>query len=275
MRSPIKWFGGKSLLAERIVARIPEHTCYVEVFGGAGWVLFRKDRSKSEIYNDLNGDLVNLFSVLRDRLPEFTTRAEFLIPNREEFYRARNEPREELNPIERALRFYTLIHHSFNCNLRQYKPIRTRAPAAVNLDLLRDASKRLQKVWIEKLDFEALIKKYDGPDTCFYLDPPYAPPAFASGVYGWPDSEHDRLKRVLSEVKGRYIMSYPGWPRFRDLYADHHIEAIPTRYRSFIRDGKHRFVDELLISNYDTATVSPLVRPGFVETVVDPDELLT
>ena len=277
MRSPIKWFGGKSALAERIVARMPRHVCYVEVFGGAGWVLFQKRRSKSEVYNDLNGDLVNLFSVLRDREAEFAAKLQYLLPNREEFYRFREgyQGRDpawgSLEPVERAVRFYTLIHHSFNTNLRQYKPIRTRAPASVDLDMMREASKRLQKVWIERLDFEALIRKYDGPETFFYLDPPYAPPEFASGVYGWPDEEHDRLKRVLATVKGRYLMSYPDWPRFRDLYADATIEALRTRYRVFVRDGKQRFVDELLISNYDTSRITPLARPGFQETLVDPD----
>lgn len=273
LRSPIKWFGGKSLLAKRIIDRIPPHVCYVEVFGGAAWVLFRKERSKSEVYNDLNGDLVNLFEVLRDRQEEFARKAEFLLPNRPEFYRARNEPRENLDPVDRALRFFTLIHHSFNCNLRQYKPVRTRAPASVNLDLLRDASKRLQKVWIERLDFEELIRKYDGPDTFFYLDPPYAELSFASGVYGWKDSEHDRLKRALAGVQGRFLVSYPDWPRFRNLWNDHHIEAIPTRYRSFRRDGQHRYVDELLISNYEPSA-SPLLRPAFQETVVTADDVL-
>jgi len=277
LRSPIKWFGGKSLLAERICARMSPHVCYVEVFGGAGWVLFHKERSKSEIYNDLNGDLVNLFSVLRDQPDEFTRRAAFLLPNRDEFYRFREGYRgadpawANLEPVDRAIRFYTLIHHSFNTNLRQYKPIRTRAPASVDLEMLQEAARRLQKVWIERLDFEALIKKYDGPETLFYLDPPYAPASFASGVYGWPDEEHDRLKRVLSQVKGRFLMSYPDWPRFRDLYADSTIEAIRTRYRVFVRDGRQRFVDELLISNYDTSEITPTARPGFQETLVDPD----
>lgn len=279
MRSPIKWFGGKSALAERIVARMPSHICYVEVFGGAGWVLFQKDRSKSEVYNDLNGDLVNLFTVLREKPEEFTRRAAFLLPNRDEFDRCRDgywgrDPSwDKLEPVDRAIRFYTLIHYSFNTNLRQYMPIRTRAPAGIDIEMLREASKRLQKVWIEKLDFEALIKRYDTPDAFFYLDPPYAPKEFSCGVYGWPDEEHDRLERVLSQLKGRFLMSYPDWPRFRDLYEDYTVEAIRTRYRTFIRrgEGQSRFVDELLISNYDTSKITPTARPGFYETLVDPN----
>lgn len=75
----------------------------------------------------------------------------------------------------------------------------------------------------------------------------------------------------MDGVKGRYIMSYPDWPRFRDLYADCTIEAIRTRYRVFVRTDVPRFVDELLISNYDTSTICRQARPGFQETLVDPD----
>ena len=66
-------------------------------------------------------------------------------------------------------------------------------------------------------------------------------------------------------------MSYPDWPRFRDLYAGYTLEAIRTSYSTFVRDGQKRFVDELLITNYDTSKITPLARPGFQETLVDPD----
>jgi hypothetical protein len=63
MNSFIAWIGGKSILADTIVSMMPAHKTYIEVFGGAGWVLFRKEPSKVEVWNDLNSDLVNLFMV--------------------------------------------------------------------------------------------------------------------------------------------------------------------------------------------------------------------
>ena len=67
MRSPISWFGGKMRLAKRIVPLLPPHTTYVEPFGGGAAVLFAKPPSPVEVYNDLDGGLVNFFRVLRNR----------------------------------------------------------------------------------------------------------------------------------------------------------------------------------------------------------------
>jgi DNA adenine methylase len=277
MRSPLKWFGGKSALAERITARFPPHRCYVEVFGGAGWVLFRKEPSKSEILNDINGDLANLYRVLRDNLAEFMARAELLLPSRSDFemardgYLAQDGAWKSLPAVDRALGFYTLVNHSFAVNLHTFKAIVTRPPARVNLDLLRKGSRRLQRVWIEEMDFERLIKRYDSPETLFYLDPPYAPASFAGQAYGWPDEEHDRLRSVLENMRGRFIMSYPDWPRFTTLYRDMFVEHVSVRYRFFQRGTTPHYGNELLISNYDTSTVTPRARPNITETVVNPD----
>lgn len=65
-KSPIVCIGGKSRLANKIIELFPRHRHYVEVFGGSGAILFSKPRSKIETYNDINGELVNFFRVLRD-----------------------------------------------------------------------------------------------------------------------------------------------------------------------------------------------------------------
>jgi DNA adenine methylase len=86
MNSFISWIGGKHILAKKIIQMMPEHHTYVEVFGGAGWVLFKKPQSKVEVWNDLNSDLVNLFRVVRNRLNAFKQRQYFLLASREEYY---------------------------------------------------------------------------------------------------------------------------------------------------------------------------------------------
>ena len=71
MRSFLSYYGGKSLLARKIIPKIPEHTCYCEVFAGAAWLLFKKEESQVEIINDINKDLVTLYRVIKHHLEEF------------------------------------------------------------------------------------------------------------------------------------------------------------------------------------------------------------
>ncbi|MCB0082881.1 MAG: DNA adenine methylase, partial [Caldilineaceae bacterium] len=113
MRSPIKWVGGKSKLSSIIVPLIPDHTCYVEVFGGAGWVLFRKEPSQVEVLNDLDGELINFFRVVQ-RNPRALIRSfEWSLASREEFERLYYLDSSTMNEIERAHRFYYIIMASW------------------------------------------------------------------------------------------------------------------------------------------------------------------
>lgn len=76
------WLGGKSQLARTIVELMPEHKTYVEVFGGAGWVLFKKTPSPFEVINDVNDDLINLYRVLKFHFDAFITEFDLLLFSR-------------------------------------------------------------------------------------------------------------------------------------------------------------------------------------------------
>ena len=86
MDSFIAWVGGKKLLRKEIVSRFPEKfNRYVEVFGGAAWVLFYKEVSKNEVYNDINGELVNLFRCVKYHPEAIEKELEFVLNSRETF----------------------------------------------------------------------------------------------------------------------------------------------------------------------------------------------
>lgn len=104
------WVGGKSQLTSTIIPLIPEHQCYVEVFAGAAWLLFRKPQSKTEIINDINGDLVCLYRVVQNHLDEFVRYFRWALISREEFERLKSVPPETLTDIQRSARFYFLVH---------------------------------------------------------------------------------------------------------------------------------------------------------------------
>lgn len=173
MNSFISWIGGKKLLRDDILARLPpQYDKYIEVFGGAGWVLFRKSQGREmEIYNDFNSNLVNLFRCVRDKLNKLFPR---------------------LRDVDRAAKFYQLIRYSYASGLDSFGC----QPHSMWADFpqIDMASMRLQKVLIENRDFEKLIKQYDSNGSFFYCDPPY----FATENYykdvGFTAKDHLRLR---------------------------------------------------------------------------------
>lgn len=105
------WMGGKTKLAKQIVSLIPDHTCYVEVFSGAANILFAKPKSKSEVINDINSDLVGLFRVVKYHRREFLKQLQFLTHSRQEFHDFKSQ--RGLTDILRAARFYLILKAAF------------------------------------------------------------------------------------------------------------------------------------------------------------------
>jgi len=98
-----KYLGGKHFLLKELLKRIPPHDVYVEVFGGSADLLFHKPPSKIEVYNDIDGDLVNLFEVVRNNFDEFHEKAKWLLYSRQLNDEWRKQPMPN-DKIERAVR---------------------------------------------------------------------------------------------------------------------------------------------------------------------------
>lgn len=184
-RPVLRYLGGKWRLAPWIISFFPSHRVYVEPFGGAGSVLLRKSRSMGECYNDLDGEVVNLFRVLRDQLAAARLRELIALTpfSREEFDGA-YQPSDE--PIERARR---LIVRSYmghgsssaisirNTGFRAGLVNRSGTLPASEWpglpDALEKVTARLAGVLIENRPALQIIDRYDADDTLVYLDPPY------------------------------------------------------------------------------------------------------
>lgn len=201
-----------------IIESIP-HKTYVEVFGGAGHLLFGKKPSKIDVYNDLHSGLVNLFNVIREQPEEFQQLLTLTPYSRETFNESKHwETIEE--PIEKAYWFYIRLMQSFSNSFSSWSYTITSSRRGMansvsrwlgNVDKnLPAAIERLRGLQIENLDFEELILKYDKPTTLFYLDPPYLPQTRgAKKVYKHEMSyeNHERLVNVLKEIKGKAVLS--------------------------------------------------------------------
>ena len=174
MDSYIPWVGGKRALRDVIMACFPtEFTRYIEVFGGAAWVLFHKRPGPFEVYNDFNPLLANLFRCVRDKPEELKAALRYCLNSREDFKIILDLFNRDIDmgDIDRAAKFYQLIRFSYAAGIDSYScqphDLWAGFPA------IDAANYRLREVIVENKDYAKLIKHYDRPDTFFYLDPPY------------------------------------------------------------------------------------------------------
>ena len=217
-KSPINWYGGKYYMAKDIIEIFPEHKMYVEGFGGAAHVLFRKERSELEVYNDLHNGLYLIFKLLRENNEEFIRKLSLTPYSRQEFEDSKSWIYEE-NEIEKARKFYVRTMQSVASNGGWcYAKSKSRRGMCQSVsrwlgnieENLTSAIERLKEVQIENLDILELIKKYDKEDTLFYLDPPYIHDTrTAKRVYEYEMSneQHRKLVDILLNIKGKAILS--------------------------------------------------------------------
>ena len=252
-KSFLSYLGGKSLLADKIISKMPPHTCYCEVFAGAAWVLFKKDPSKVEVINDINKDLITLYRVIQRFLEPFAKEFRWVLISRDEFERRKKEDPSTLLDIERAARFYYVIRNGFS-SLLVNPAFSTQANRKPRLNLLRleeelsAAHLRLARVTVENLHYADLIPRYDKPETFFYIDPPYYG---IEGYYGkgiFSRDDYDRLHDILAGIKGNFLMSLNDTKEVRRIFKDFRISTVKHTYSSSPK-GK-RPCHELFISNY-------------------------
>lgn len=225
-KSPVRWFGGKHRAAPSIVELLPEHKIYVEVFGGGGSVLFCKEPSPVEVYNDLNDGLTNLFDVIRDeaRCAVLLKRLAATPYSRAQYYQYRQSWRDEADPIERARQWFVVARSSFGAMFGSSwsfglmgRSCSMQISSWLNAQhLLLQAQARLALVQIEQRDFRDIIRLYDSPDTVFYLDPPYVESTRRNGRYEYEltDDDHRDLVDLILGMQGHAVLS--GYPN--ELY---------------------------------------------------------
>lgn len=256
MKSFVSYLGGKSLLANKIIPKIPDHTCYCEVFAGAAWMLFKKPESQVEIINDINTDLCTLYRVIKHHLEEFVRYLKWILIARDEFARFKSEAPESLTDIQRAVRFYYLLRTGYGGQVKN-PTININATRRSGLNFLRleeelsEVHLRLCRVFIENKPYQKLIERYDKPGTFFYLDPPYYgfENCYGNGIFSRED--FTTLRDLLSSIQGKFILSINNTPEIRKLFGQFKIETVSTTYTAAGGD-KRVPVKELLIKNYES-----------------------
>lgn len=263
MNSPFKWVGGKSRLRKHIIPLLPEHTCYVEPFGGAAWVLFGKKPSPVEILNDIDQDLITFFRVVRDQPEELIQSFDLALVSRAVFENLANADPTSLTDVERAHRFYYLIMAGWGGEFH-YPRFATsitdggggnRLLGALRTlrERIEPVHQRLSSVIIENLDWRECLDRYNRPGVCFYVDPPYPDNGcnYKHNMKGW--DQHEELARKLRNSDAKWIYSSYDTEAVRDLFKGCHV--VPIQSSSGMRKAKDDASrvpnKEVLIMNFD------------------------
>lgn len=224
-RSLFRYYGGKWRIAPWIVSHFPEHKVYIEPFGGAGSVLLRKPRSYSELFNDLNSDIVSLFQILCDDTQKKILQVKLLLtPYAREVYDNAYIPSED--KIENARRFLIRSMMGYHAD----SVITSNCKSGFRNDFNRSLSipshnwasypgyldvfvERLKGVIIENTDAFKLIDKHkEQENILWYLDPPYPPDTrtranIHSYAFEMTSEQHKQLIDLILKVKGMLIIS--------------------------------------------------------------------
>lgn len=233
MRPALIYPGGKFRLAPWIVSFFPPHKVYVEPFGGAAGVMVRKKPAALDVYNDLDGEMVNFFRVLRD--PDQAAELQRLLrltPYAKDEFEAAYETADGVSNVERARRLVVRSHMGVGaCGAtkktgfrRSYKESAKTANVFVSyVEYVGALSDRFRNVQIENMDVFELFSRYDSPDVLWYVDPPYN--AKCGGVYRHAFSgEHEKLLDTLKAVNGFCVLSGYMTDLYRDALTGWHVE---------------------------------------------------
>ncbi|WP_407410784.1 DNA adenine methylase [Acinetobacter sp.] len=229
----IRYHGAKFRIAHWIISQMPNHVCYTEAFGGAAGVLLQKPRSYAEVYNDLDGDIVNLFRVIRDSSSRDKLIEQLVLTPyaREEF---ENAWKSTTDDIERARRLIIRAQMGFGSagatkgitgfridTKRQYGT--AQSLWATYPEQLAMIGQRLSGVLIENRPAIQILKDHDAETTLHYVDPPYVHDTRYAGAktgrvyrHEMNDDQHTELLETLLGLKGMVMLS--GYQS--DLYDD-------------------------------------------------------
>lgn len=258
------WYGGKFNHLNWLLPLLPEATHYCEPFAGSAAVLLNREPAPVETYNDIDGEVVNFFRVLRDA-QEDLIRAIGLTPfSREELRIAAEESIERLSELERARRFFvrarqvrTGLAQTASAGRWAHCKLTSRAGMAGavsrwlgSVEGLSEIVQRLLRVQIENAPAIDVIQRYDSKETLFYCDPPY--PHDSRGDihayrYEMTDAHHRELAEVLINIKGKVALSGYRCELLDKLYKDWNCIEAPSKQCLSVKQPR----TEILWVNYD------------------------
>ena len=238
--------GGKSLLKKKIVdSYFPknyENMTYVEPFVGGGSIFFYKNPSVKEIINDKDTNIYKIFKGMQKYRGEVISKDVNGNYNKKDYENILSEkPKSDYGKFIRLLKLFRL---SFFSNIEK-SSFGNRGK--ISTDFKDKYQDRLKNVEIFNEDYLNLIKKYDSPNTFFYLDPPYEK---SEGLYKHSLLSIKDIYNAVKNIKGKFMISYNDSKEAKKLFKNFNIYTIKTRYTNPLKGGQDRSINELIITNY-------------------------
>jgi len=262
MKPPFAYFGGKTRLAEQIAAAFPTHEHYVEPFAGSLAVLLAKPRSRMETVNDLDGDLMLFWRILRDKPDDFARVCALTPHSRAEHLEAYSLDQAPTD-LERARRVWVLLTQGRGGQLRATGWRHFVDPAGSTTSMpgyleayvrrMGPAVERIAGVSLECQPALKIIARYGrSPNVLLYVDPPYLGTTRVSGGYRHEmkgEAEHRELAAALADCEAAVVLSGYDSPLYAEMYGGWHVSRIDTTTG---QGGSRQERTEVLWSNRDT-----------------------
>ncbi|GIO02983.1 DNA methyltransferase [Brevibacillus halotolerans] len=262
-RSPLIWFGGKGKVANHIISRMPFHTCYVELFGGVAHVIAQKAPITNEVYNDIDGEVVNFLLMARNK-PKLLREACESLPYSRMLYEKWKREKPPADDFERAVRFFYVNRSgiakgnsdsafSTDTGWRHSKEHNTARTYQSACRIIESFAERMKTVMIDNRDFRDVAMVYDSPTTLFYVDPPYIGRekyyALTDDDRKHPEQLHRDLADIMNTIQGKAIISYYDDPLLDELYPNWRRETFKSARQ--VVNGSNNIAEELLLMNFD------------------------
>lgn len=214
-----------------------------------GYYSMKNESGKTEIYNDYNSELVNLFRCMKYHSKTVKEELNYILNSREMFqdfmeqYKIRG-----MTDIQRAARFFFIIKTSYAAKLNNFGCVKRDIENMTKM--FEEIQKRLNNVIIENIDFEKIIQDRDKEDTLFYCDPPYYNTEKYYQNVEFRKEDHVRLFEKLKDIKGKFIVSYNDCEYIRNLYKNYKIIEVKRFSNLTTNLEKTKRYKELIIKNY-------------------------
>jgi len=273
--------GGKGRKADWILEKVPPHDTFVDVFGGSGAVIYNKPPSTNEIYNDLNGDLVQFFQVLRERegeLSEWVRNIPYSRAVYNEWVTDYFDGERPEDPVERAGRFFFLRYAQFagDISMKNGFKVRAKRSPARTFDnaryRLEELAERFRDAIIENRDYQRIFSTYDDTDidVLYYCDPPYV------GGEGYYPGEfsHEEFAEALLTLESDWMVSYSELPGSLVAKMMGEVRENGREFHVLQRSRRHRMCrgatdsTEHLVCSFDPAERSQFIENGEQQTLV-------